>query len=57
MLRASAEGALPEAQVLSLLMEANEQEQARRIMRTAVEWGRYGEIYEFDFHARRLQLA
>ncbi len=57
MLRASADGALPEEQVLSLLMESSEPEAARRIMRTAVEWGRYGEIYEFDFHTRRLRLA
>jgi NitT/TauT family transport system ATP-binding protein len=57
MLRASADGALPEEQILSLLMETSEQEEARRIMRTAVEWGRYGEIYEFDFHTRRLRLA
>ena len=57
MLRASAGGALPEQQVLSTLMEASEPEEARRTMRTAVEWGRYGEIYEFDFHSRRLRLA
>ncbi|KQZ26889.1 nitrate/sulfonate/bicarbonate ABC transporter ATP-binding protein [Duganella sp. Root1480D1] len=57
MLRASADGALPEEQVLSPLLESNEPEEARRIMRTAVEWGRYGEIYEFDFHTRRLRLA
>jgi NitT/TauT family transport system ATP-binding protein len=56
-LRASAGGALPEQQVLSTLMEASEPEEARRTMRTAVEWGRYGEIYEFDFHSRRLRLA
>ncbi|WP_426323524.1 nitrate/sulfonate/bicarbonate ABC transporter ATP-binding protein [Pseudoduganella sp. R-43] len=56
-LRASADGALPEEQVLSPLLESNEPEEARRIMRTAIEWGRYGEIYEFDFHTRRLQLA
>jgi len=57
MLRASADGALPEEQVLSTLMESSEPEEARRTMRTAVEWGRYGEIYEFDFHTRRLRLA
>jgi len=56
-LRASADGALPEEQVLSPLLESNEPEEARRIMRTAIEWGRYGEIYEFDFHTRRLRLA
>ncbi|KQV59466.1 nitrate/sulfonate/bicarbonate ABC transporter ATP-binding protein [Duganella sp. Root336D2] len=57
MLRASADGALPEEHVLAPLLEAIEPEEARRIMRTAVEWGRYGEIYEFDFHTRRLRLA
>ncbi|SFG64472.1 NitT/TauT family transport system ATP-binding protein [Duganella sp. CF458] len=57
MLRAAADGALPEEQVLAQLLESNDPEQARRIMRTAVEWGRYGEIYEFDFHTRRLGLA
>jgi len=57
MLRAAADGALPEEQVLSTLLESSEPEEARRIMRTAIEWGRYGEIYEFDFHTRRLRLA
>jgi len=56
-LRASADGALPEEHLLSPLLESNEPEEARRIMRTAIEWGRYGEIYEFDFHTRRLRLA
>lgn len=56
-LRASADGALPEEQVLSPLLKSNDPEEARRIMRTAIEWGRYGEIYEFDFHTRRLRLA
>lgn len=57
MLRASAGGEMPEEQVISLLMESNDPEAARRIMRTAIEWGRYGEIYEFDFHAGRLYLG
>lgn len=57
MLRACAGGILPEEQVLSHLMESHDPETARRIMRTAVEWGRYGELYEFDFHTRRLRLA
>ena len=56
MLRAAAGGSLPEEQVLSLLRESNDPEEARRILRTAVEWGRYGEIYEFDFHSGRLYL-
>jgi NitT/TauT family transport system ATP-binding protein len=29
---------------------------ARRTLGTAIEWGRYGELYEYDFHLKRLKL-
>jgi hypothetical protein len=29
---------------------------ARRTLGIAVEWGRYGELYEYDFHLKRLKL-
>ena len=29
---------------------------AKHVLETAVEWGRYGEVYEYDFHTGRLKL-
>jgi NitT/TauT family transport system ATP-binding protein len=47
---------LAEERVLELLEETLEAEQARRMLEVAVEWGRYGELYEYDYHTGRLKL-
>ncbi|HEX5392533.1 MAG TPA: AAA-associated domain-containing protein [Rhodocyclaceae bacterium] len=49
-------GALPEKAFLDLLEEFVKPEEAERVLKVAVEWGRYGETYEYDFHTGRLQL-
>ena len=49
-------GALSEAPFIELLEEFLEAEEASRVMEVAVEWGRYGEVYEYDFHTGRLKL-
>ncbi|WP_426111917.1 nitrate/sulfonate/bicarbonate ABC transporter ATP-binding protein [Massilia sp. PWRC2] len=49
-------GSLPEQPFLDLLEEFVEKEEAQRMLEVAVEWGRYGEAYEYDFHTGRLTL-
>lgn len=55
-LETSPSGALPEKAFLDLLEEFMKPEEAERVLQVAVEWGRYGEVYEYDFHTGRLQL-
>ncbi|MEA5098522.1 MAG: nitrate/sulfonate/bicarbonate ABC transporter ATP-binding protein [Burkholderiaceae bacterium] len=49
-------GALPEKPFLDLLEEHLKADEAKRVLGVAVEWGRYGEVYEYDFHTGRLTL-
>ena len=49
-------GTLSEAPFIELLEEFLEAEEASRVMEVAVEWGRYGEVYEYDYHTGRLKL-
>ncbi len=49
-------GALAEKPFLELLEEFLKADEAKRVLEVAVEWGRYGEVYEYDFHTGRLKL-
>ncbi|HET8707281.1 MAG TPA: nitrate/sulfonate/bicarbonate ABC transporter ATP-binding protein [Pseudomonadales bacterium] len=49
-------GALPETKFLELLRDFVESEEAERVLGVVVEWGRYGEVFEYDFHTGRLRL-
>ncbi|KQW87223.1 nitrate ABC transporter ATP-binding protein [Massilia sp. Root418] len=49
-------GSLPEEPFLALLETMLKADEAKRTLEIAVEWGRYGEIYDYDFHTRRLAL-
>lgn len=49
-------GTLPEEPFLDLLQEGLDAEEAQRMLEVAIEWGRYGEVYEYDFHTGRLKL-
>lgn len=49
-------GTLPEKAVLELLEEHMKPDEAERVLGVAIEWGRYGEVYEYDFHTGRLIL-
>jgi NitT/TauT family transport system ATP-binding protein len=49
-------GTLSEAPFIELLEEFLHAEEASRVLQVAVEWGRYGEVYEYDFHTGRLKL-
>jgi len=49
-------GTLPEKVYLDLLQESMNEEDAKRTLEIAIEWGRYGEVYEYDYHVGRLKL-
>ena len=49
-------GTLPEDPFIELLEEFMKADEAKRVLEVAVEWGRYGEVYEYDFHTGRLKL-
>lgn len=49
-------GSLPEQPLLELLEEFLKADEAKRVFEIAVEWGRYGEVYEYDYHTGRLTL-
>jgi len=49
-------GTLAEEPFIELLEESLEADEAKRALEVAVEWGRYGEVYEYDFHTGRLKL-
>jgi len=55
-LEREASGALPEQPFLELLEEFLKADEAKRVLEVAIEWGRYGEVYEYDFHTGRLKL-
>ncbi|MFJ4345339.1 nitrate/sulfonate/bicarbonate ABC transporter ATP-binding protein [Pseudomonas sp. NPDC089401] len=46
-----------EKTVLDRLTEYMDAEEAERVLKVAIEWGRYAELFEYDFHTRRLTLA
>ncbi|WP_151445779.1 ABC transporter ATP-binding protein [Lacisediminimonas profundi] len=51
-----ASGTLPQQPFLALMEENLGLPEARRALEIAIEWGRYGEAYEYDFHTGRLKL-
>ncbi|MGE5649875.1 nitrate/sulfonate/bicarbonate ABC transporter ATP-binding protein [Noviherbaspirillum sp. UKPF54] len=55
-LEAEQSGTLPEKPFLELLEEFLKADEAKRVLQVAIEWGRYGEAYEYDYHTGRLKL-
>lgn len=49
-------GTLREEPFIAVLEEFLDADEAKRTLEVAVEWGRYGEIYEYDFHTGQLKL-
>ena len=49
-------GELPEKPFLRLLQEALDPAEAERVMQTAIEWGRYGEVFEYDYRTGLIQI-
>ena len=55
-LEAEPSGTMKEEPFINLLEEALEADEAARTMEIAVEWGRYGEVFEYDFNAGVLKV-
>ncbi len=49
-------GELPEEPFLNLLRESLDAAEAERVLRTAIEWGRHGEVFEYDYHTGLIHL-
>ena len=50
-------GELPEEPFLRLLRDSLDAAEAERVMRTAIEWGRHGDVFEYNFHNGLIHLA
>ncbi len=49
-------GELAEEPFLRLLEEFLAEDEAKQVLDVAVEWGRYGEVYEYNYHTGMLNL-
>ena len=49
-------GELPEEPFLRLLSETLNADEAERVLRTAIEWGRYGEVFEYNYTTGLIHL-
>ncbi|CAN5302390.1 nitrate/sulfonate/bicarbonate ABC transporter ATP-binding protein [soil metagenome] len=49
-------GQLSEKPFLDLLRESLDAEEAERVMRTAIEWGRHGGVFDYNFTTGLIQL-
>ncbi len=49
-------GELAETPFLRLLQESLDGAEAERVMQTAIEWGRHGEIFEYDYRTGMIHL-
>jgi NitT/TauT family transport system ATP-binding protein len=55
-LEQEADGELREEPFLKLLHESMNAEEAERVLRVAIEWARYGEVFEYNFHTGMIHL-
>jgi NitT/TauT family transport system ATP-binding protein len=49
-------GQLPDTPFLRLLSEQLDAAEAERVLNTAIEWGRHGEVYEYDYNTGLIRL-
>jgi NitT/TauT family transport system ATP-binding protein len=49
-------GTVPRKRFLDLLEDFLKEDEAERVLQVAIEWGRYGEVYEYDFHTGMFTL-
>ena len=56
-LEATGDGTLNERFFLDLLGRGFSEDEARAQLDTAIDWGRYGELFEFDVHTGELVLS
>ena len=50
-------GDLPRGLFLRLLRYTLNEEDAERALRVAIEWGRYGNVFEYDFNTGVIRMA
>ncbi len=50
-------GALPQKPFLKLLRDSMDVQEADEVLKVVVEWGRYGEVFDFDFHTGLIHLS
>ena len=55
-LEQEASGELPEEPFLRLLSETLDAAEAERVLRTAIEWGRHGEVFEYNYTTGLIHL-
>jgi NitT/TauT family transport system ATP-binding protein len=55
-LEQEASGELPEEPFLRLLSESLDATEAERVLRTAIEWGRHGEVFEYNYTTGLIHL-
>ncbi len=55
-LEQEADGQLKEEPFLKLLSEGMDAHEAERVLRVAIEWARYGEVFEYDYHTGLIHL-
>ncbi|HEY2254736.1 MAG TPA: nitrate/sulfonate/bicarbonate ABC transporter ATP-binding protein [Variovorax sp.] len=49
-------GELPQEPFIELLTESLDEATAERVLKTAIEWGRYGEVFEYDLRTGLIHL-
>jgi NitT/TauT family transport system ATP-binding protein len=49
-------GEISDRPFLRLLQETLDAAEAERVMRTAIEWSRHGEVFEYDYHTGSIHL-
>ncbi|MCV2361630.1 nitrate/sulfonate/bicarbonate ABC transporter ATP-binding protein [Paucibacter sp. TC2R-5] len=49
-------GELREEPFLKLLHESMDEHEAERVLRVAIEWARYGEVFEYNYHTGMIHL-
>jgi NitT/TauT family transport system ATP-binding protein len=55
-LEQEASGELPEEPFVRLLSESLDATEAERVLRTAIEWGRHGEVFEYNYTTGLIHL-
>ncbi len=55
-LEQEADGELKEEPFLKLLSESMDAHEAEHVLRVAIEWARYGEVFEYDYHTGLIHL-
>lgn len=50
------DGELREEPFLKLLQESMDAQEAERVLKVAIEWARYGEVFEYNYHTGMIHL-